>query len=188
MKLKDLIPQGILPEAKEDAIALLRADHDKVEDLFASFDEIKFGRAQGDKKRLVGDLCREFRLHCAVEEEIFYPAVRAEIADDDLMNEALVEHEGARQLVAELEHMDPSDEMLNAKMHVLCAYIKHHVREEEEDMFRKARETGLDMGELAGRMTKRKRQLVEGAGSKTGRASAARKRTRAPSPESRAAR
>src|SRR5205814_2624675 len=116
----------------------------------------------GEKMRLVTELCREFLAHAAVEEEIFYPAVREEIADDDLMNEARVEHEGAKRLVAELQGMDPADEMLNAKMHVLCAYIKHHVREEEEDIFRKAREADLDLFALAGRMEKRKRQLLTG--------------------------
>jgi hemerythrin superfamily protein len=162
MKLKDLIPQGILPESsEEDAIALLRADHDKVEDLFTSFDEVKFGRDHPAKEKLVRDLCSEFRVHSAIEEEIFYPAVRSEIADDDLMNEAQVEHEGARRLVTELETMEAADEMLNAKMHVLCAYIKHHVREEEQDMFPKVRETGIDLRALGARMTKRKRELVD---------------------------
>src|SRR6478735_9172010 len=131
MKLKDLIPQGILPDIEADAIAFLRADHDKIEDLFSAFDEIRYGRADDDKKRIVGDLCREIRLHAAIEEELFYPAVRAEIADDDLMNEARVEHEGVGRLVSELQGMEPSDEMLNAKMHVLDAYVTHHVREEE---------------------------------------------------------
>jgi hemerythrin superfamily protein len=175
MKLKDLIPKSILPETKEDAIAFLRADHDKVEDLFVSFDEIKYGRADAEEKRLVTDLCREFQVHAALEEEIFYPAVRAEIADDDLMNEARVEHEGAKRLVAELEAMDPDDEMLNAKMHVLCAYIKLHVREEEEDIFRKARESSLDLVALAGRMRKRKRQLLGSTAPKGRRAAVARK-------------
>jgi hemerythrin superfamily protein len=175
MKLKDLIPQGILPETRPDAIALLRADHDRIEDLFISFDQIKYGRAEAEKMRLVSDLCRELLVHAAVEEEIFYPAVRSEIADDDLMNEARVEHEGARRLISELQAMDPADEMLNAKMHVLCAYIKHHVREEEEDIFRKARESGLDLLAMAARMEKRRRQLLAGKSPKARRGSAARK-------------
>lgn len=187
MKLKDLIPQGILPETKEDAIALLRADHDKVEDLFGRFDEIKYGRADAEKKRLVTDLCREIRMHAALEEEIFYPAVRAEIADDDLMNEARVEHEGAKRLVAELEAMDPADEMLNAKMHVLCAYIKLHVREEEEDIFRKARESGMDLVALATRMRKRKKQILGGSALEGRRAAISRK-PRSPASETRAGR
>lgn len=187
MKLKDLIPQSILPETTEDAIALLRADHDRVEDLFISFDEIKYGRADAEKKRLVTELCREFRLHAALEEELFYPAVRAEIADDDLMNEARVEHEGAKRLVAELEDMLPADEMLNAKMHVLCAYIKLHVREEEEDIFRKARESSLDLVALAGQMKKRKLQLLGSLAPKARRAAVSRK-TRSSASESRAGR
>lgn len=159
MKLKDLIPPGILPDVGEDAVALLRADHDRVEDLFASFDQIKHGRDYGEKARLVRELCELVKTHTLLEEEIFYPAVRAEIADDDLMNEAAVAHEGARRLATELETMDAADEMLNAKMHVLCAYLKHHVREEEQDMFPKARETGLDFRGLARRMIDRRGQL-----------------------------
>jgi hypothetical protein len=174
MKLKDIVPHSILPHAKEDAIGLLRADHDAMEDMFYSFDQIKHGRDYAEKKRLVRDLCRIFRIHSTLEEEIFYPAVRAEVADDDLMNEALVEHEGAEQLVAGLETMDAADEMLNATMHVLCAYIKHHVREEEQDMFPKARDTELDMDALGVRMNKRRKQLLEGI-ERTGRLPAPRK-------------
>lgn len=166
MKLKDLIPQGILAEEPgDDAIAALRADHDKVDALFTNFDQVKDGRDSAEKRRLVGEVCREFIAHSTVEEEIFYPALRAQIADDDLMNEAKVEHEGARRLVTELESMDADDDMLNAKMHVLCGYIKHHVREEEQDMFPKARHTALDMVELGARIAKRKRQLLKGDGS-----------------------
>ncbi len=187
MKLKDFIPQGILPDAENDAIAFLRADHDKIEDLFARFDEIKYGRSDAEKNRLVAEICREIRLHAALEEEIFYPAVRAEIADDDLMNEARVEHEGIHRLVIELESMDSSDEMLNAKMHVLCAYIKHHVREEEEDIFRKARESAIDIHVLAARLAKRKRQLLRNAAATAGDAPDARKTpSRSPASEPRA--
>lgn len=161
MKLTDFIPEGILPAVEEDAIAFLRADHDRIEDLFSTFDEIKYGRADVDKKRLVGDLCREIRMHGTLEEELFYPAIRAEIADDDLMNEASVEHEGIRRLVNELECMEPADDMLNAKMHVLDTYVVHHVREEEENIFPRARESELDLAALAGRMSRRKTKLLQ---------------------------
>jgi hemerythrin superfamily protein len=164
MQLKDFIPQGILPAPEEDAIALLRADHDKVEDLFSSFDEIKYGRSDSEKKRLVSEICREIRTHSALEEELFYPAVRAEVADDDLMNEATVEHDGIGRLVSELQSMDVSDDMLNAKMHVLEAYIAHHVREEEENIFPRARESGLDMAALAAQMIRRRSSLADDVG------------------------
>ena len=161
MKLRDFIPQSILPGIEEDAIAFLRADHDKIEDLFSTFDEIKYGRAEEDKQRVVGELCREIRMHAVIEEELFDPAVRAEIADDDLMNEASVEHEGIRRLVCELESMQPADEMLNARMHVLDAYVTHHVREEEENIFPRARESEIDLAALAGRMVRRKAKLLQ---------------------------
>lgn len=183
MKLTDLIPEGILTAVEDDAISYLRAEHDRVEDLFASFDEIKYGRADADKQRIVGEVCRELRLHAAIEEELFYPAVRGEIADDDLMNEATVEHDGIERLVADLEAMEPEDDMVNAKMHVLDAYVTHHVREEEENIFPKARESGIDLAALAGKMARRRAKLLQ-AGAP---ASATRKtRTRRPAGEPRA--
>ena len=163
MKLTDFIPQGILPAAEEDAIALLRADHDKIEDLFSSYEAIKYGRSD-EKKHLVTEICREVRTHALVEEELFYPAVRAEIADDDLMNEAMVEHEGIERLISELETMDAADDMLNAKMHVLDAYIAHHVREEEENIFPKARESDIDMVVLAETMLRRRSRMLQDPG------------------------
>jgi hemerythrin superfamily protein len=188
MKLKDLIPQSMLPDIEADAIAFLRADHDKIEDLFSTFDEIKYGRADEDKKRLVGELCREIRMHGTIEEELFYPAVRAEIADDDLMNEASVEHEGIRRLVDELESMDPADEMLNAKMHVLDIYVTHHVREEEENIFPRARESELDLAELAGRLSRRKSVLLRETADARPRADRRTRSRRAAASEPRASR
>jgi hemerythrin superfamily protein len=177
-----------LADGQEDALALLRADHDKVEEIFTRFDEIKFGRSNAEKKRLVDEVCQELRVHAVVEETVFYPAVRAEIVDDDLMNEAKVEHEGALRLVEELEGMEPTDELLNAKMHVLCAYVRHHVREEEQDMFPKAREVGLDLVALAAQIKDRKRKLEGKSGAKTqGSARASKARGRA-APDPRATR
>ncbi len=181
MKLQDFIPQGILPDPEDDAIALLRADHDRVEDLFSTYEEIKYGRADDDKRRLVAEICQTLRTHALLEEELFYPAVRAEIADDDLMNEAEVEHEGIERLVFELETMDVSDEMMNAKMHVLDAYITHHVREEEENIFPKARESGIDMAALAEKMGRRRSKLLQdGSGPPEHRASSRKPRARSP--------
>ena len=188
MKLKDLLPQGILPDIDEDALAFLRADHDRIEDLFSTFDEIKYGRDDADKKRLVGELCSELRVHSAIEEELFYPAVRGEIADDDLMNEASVEHEGIGRLVGELEAMEPSDEMLNAKMHVLDIYVTHHVREEEENIFPRARDSELDLAGLAGKLARRKARLLQQASEARGDGSQRRSRSRPAAAEPRAPR
>ena len=117
---------------------ILREDHKKVKGLFEEFEHAEEAKA---KQRIVETAVADLEVHSKLEEGLIYPAIRAEIADDDLMNEAKVEHEGARRLVSELESMNADDDMLNAKMHVLCAYIKHHVREEEQDMFPKARDT-----------------------------------------------
>src|SRR5688500_7799174 len=127
MKLKDIIPKQLLPDALqegEDAIDLLTADHERVKSLFEEFEEIKDGRANKEKKRIVTEACNELTLQAKVEEEIFYPAVRAAIDEDDLMNEARVEHATAKDLIRQLESMEPSDEMYVATFTVLREYIE----------------------------------------------------------------
>jgi hypothetical protein len=145
--------------AQTDAIAVLKADHRKVEDLFA-----KFERAKGSeqKRRLVTEICTELTVHTIIEEEIFYPACKGEI-DDDLVKEAYVEHDGAKVLIAELEAGAPDEEFYDAKVKVLSEQIKHHVHEEEmrsQGMFAQARAAGLHMDQLAARMTARKQALM----------------------------
>jgi hemerythrin superfamily protein len=145
--------------AQLDAIALLKADHRKVEDLFAKFDAAK---GADRKERLAKQICTELTVHCIIEEEIFYPACQGEIDDDDL-GEAYVEHDGAKVLIAELEAGGPDDEFYDAKMTVLSEQIKHHVEDEEkrsEGVFAQARAAGLDMDELGARMLARKNELL----------------------------
>jgi hypothetical protein len=142
-----------------DAIALLKADHRKVEGLFAKFAKAK----QPDKKKaLASEICTELSVHAQIEEEIFYPASR-EAVEDDLRHEAYVEHDGAKVLIAELAGSDPSDEFYDAKMTVLCEQIKHHVKEEEkpgEGFFAQARDAGLDMDALGDQLRTRKAELL----------------------------
>jgi hypothetical protein len=146
--------------AESDAIALLKTDHRKVEGLFA-----KFESAKGDdqKQRLAEQICTELTVHTMIEEEIFYPACRAAIKDQDLLDESLVEHDGAKVLVAELEATSPSAEFYDAKMSVLSEMIKHHVKEEEkrgDGLFAQARAAGLDLEDLGARMMARKQELT----------------------------
>ena len=142
-----------------DAIALLKADHRKVEDLFESFEKAK---SDTKKKTLADQICLELTVHTKVEEDIFYPACKGEI-DDDLWHEAYVEHDGAKVLIAEIEAGKPGDDFYDAKMKVLSEEIKHHVKEEErpgEGIFSQARDADIDMDALGERLAARKEQLL----------------------------
>jgi hypothetical protein len=152
--------------AKLDAIALLKADHRTVEELFASFESAK---GAGRKKALAEQICMELSVHTKIEEDIFYPACEGAV-EEDLLKEAYVEHDGAKVLIAEIEAGGPDDEFYDAKVKVLSEMIEHHVEEEEkrvEGMFSQARKAGLDMDDLGERMAAEKARLLadyKGAG------------------------
>ena len=143
---------------KPDAIALLKADHRKVADLFEKFESAKGANA---KKAVAQEICTELCIHTMIEEEIFYPACKGKV-EDDQMDEAYVEHDGAKVMIAELLNGSPDDEFYDAKMKVLSEEIKHHVKEEEqpgEGIFAQARDGKLDLDALGDRMAARKEQL-----------------------------
>ena len=142
-----------------DAIALLKADHRKVEGLFEKFEATK---SDAKKKDLADQICLELTVHTKIEEDIFYPACKGEI-DDDLWHEAHVEHDGAKVMIAEIEAGEPGDEFYDAKMKVLSEQIKHHVKEEEkraEGMFAQAKAAGVDTEALGTQMAAEKKALV----------------------------
>ena len=144
---------------KSDAIALLKADHRKVEDLFDKFEK---ARDAARKKALALEICTELCVHATIEEEIFYPACKGTV-EDDLMSESYVEHDGAKVMIAELLGSSPDDEFYDAKMTVLSEEIKHHVKEEEkpgEGVFAQARAGGLDLEALGERLAARKQELL----------------------------
>jgi len=146
--------------AKNDAVQLLTADHKKVKQLFKNFEGIKDGNGAARKKSdIVRQICTELTIHTKVEEEIFYPVVRESIDEGDLMDEADVEHAGAKILIAQLERMNAGDDHYDAMVHVLGEYVDHHVKEEQEEMFPMARRAKVDMVELGARITERKAQL-----------------------------
>ncbi len=147
-----------------DAIALLIADHKKVQRLFTEFSELKEDGSDEEKSAIVEQVCNELTIHATLEEEIFYPAVRKAIEDVDLMDEALVEHAGAKELIAQLQDMEPGDELYDAKVTVLGEQIEHHVEEEEGEMFPKAKKAKVDTGALGAQMLKRKSALMEEMG------------------------
>ena len=145
---------------KENAVALLKADHRKVEELFESF---KKARSEDRKVVLVREICTELMVHATIEEEIFYPACKGRIEDEDLLDEAYVEHDGAKVLIAELLQGSPADEFYDAKVKVLSEMIKHHVKEEEmrsEGLFAEARDAGINLDDLGDRLKARKAQLL----------------------------
>jgi len=142
-----------------DAIALLKADHRTVEDWFAQFEKT---RSDAKKLNLAQKICDALTVHTMIEEEVFYPACRAEEVEDDILDEAYVEHDGAKKLIAEIKAGKPGDEYFDAKVKVLSEMIKHHVHEEEmrDGLFAQARRADLDMKELGARLQARKTALM----------------------------
>jgi hemerythrin superfamily protein len=150
-------PQATAP----DAIALLKEDHATVTALFKQFEKAGDG-AKEKKLKLARTICNELKAHTQIEEEIFYPAVRAVLPKEkDLLDEADVEHQGAKRLIAELDAMQPDDDLFEAKVTVLSEYIKHHVKEEHTEMFPKVKKSKLDLRELGMRLAFRKGELAQ---------------------------
>ncbi len=147
------------PAEFTDAIALLKADHRKVEGLFEDFEK---ARGAERKQALAHQICNELKIHTTIEEEIFYPALEGKI-DEDMLEEAFVEHDGAKLLVNEIEAASADEDFYNAKVKVLSEEIEHHVKEEEEPgkgMFAQARKADVDLVELGEKMLARKRKLA----------------------------
>ncbi len=144
----------------QDAIALLTQDHREVKKMFKDFEKLKKEEGSDEAKAaLVGKICMELTVHTRVEEEILYPAVRSAIDDDDLMDEADVEHAGAKDLIAQLAAMKPGDDHYDAKVTVLGEYIDHHVKEEHEELFPQAKKAGVDTLALGEQIVLRKKEL-----------------------------
>lgn len=146
----------VLPRSR-DATTLLRADHQLVSELFDLYERAS---TNAMKKKLVGQICMELSVHAQVEEEIFYPAVKQALKDHELVPEAFIEHETLRSLIAQVEGVEPDGEMFDAKIKVLCEYVEHHVKEEQSEMFPKAKATQLNMMELGDKITSRKQELI----------------------------
>jgi hypothetical protein len=144
--------------AANPAVALLKEDHRRVKDLFDRFEEAK-GRAA--KVELVRQALTELKVHAAIEEELFYAAVRKTVGKE-VMNEADEEHHVAKLLVAELERMDGTESHFDAKFRVLAENVRHHIGEEEDEMLPKAQKARLDFAALAAKMQRRKERLQVG--------------------------
>jgi hemerythrin-like domain-containing protein len=146
----------------QDAIALLTADHREVSEMFKQFEDLS-DRAKASKQKLVEKICNSLIAHTQIEEEIFYPAIREQkqIKDaDDMVDEAVVEHQAAKDLIRQLQEANPEDDLYDAKVKVLGEEIEHHVKEEEEEMFKEARKSGLDLMALGQEMAQRKQEIL----------------------------
>ena len=162
-----------------EALEMLREDHQKVKDLFEEFEKAE---EDDEKLRIVRTALTELQIHATLEEEIFYPAVRELMDDDDQMDEALEEHHVAKLIMAELADMEPGDEHFDAKFKVLAESVKHHIEEEESEILPKAEEMELDHEELGEEMSERKMELQgEGGGKRKGAARGSQGRSQAKS-------
>lgn len=152
--------------SSEDALHLLAEDHKKVIEMFEDFEEMKEENSEDEEalQLLVETACAELTIHAQVEEEVFYPAAREAIDDMDLLDEAEVEHASARQLISELAAMQPGDDLYAAKFTVLGEYVKHHIQEEEKELFPKLKKAHIDLVELGEEIRERKLELQDELG------------------------
>jgi hypothetical protein len=141
------------------AIELLKEQHDKVKKALKEFEKLDREDTE-TQKQLVQTVCEDLKVHTTLEEELFYPAAREAIDDEDLLNEAQVEHETAKMLIEQLENMGPDDPNFRATFTVLGEYVLHHVKEEEGEMFPEVKKTDLDLEELGARMRSRMEELM----------------------------
>lgn len=143
--------------AKEsNAIDLLKADHKQVTELFSQFEE---EHSESKKRKIAAEICTALTVHAQVEEEMFYPDVKAALKDTELVPEAAVEHGVIKELVSQIESGQDQGEMFEAKVKVLSEYVKHHVKEEEKELFPKVKQSHLDLVELGSRMAQRLESL-----------------------------
>lgn len=149
-------------EKENDPIALLEADHREVEKMFKEFEKKK-EKDRDAAIELVGRICTELTVHAQIEEEIFYPTLREWGGDKmtDMLDEAEVEHATAKDLIEQISSMSPDDELYDAKVTVLGEYVKHHVKEEEDEIFPKAKKADVDMEELGNLLAERKQELMQ---------------------------
>ena len=145
------------------ALDLLEADHQEVDGFFDEYEDLEDA---GEKERLALKICLALTVHTQIEEEIFYPAAREAIEKAELIDEAIVEHASAKQLIAEIEEMDAGDEFYDAKVKVLGEQVRHHIEEEEDELFPEVKNSELDLEALGEKMAERKTALLKGTKTK----------------------
>ena len=151
-------------EGDQDAVSLLSADHAEVKQMFESYKQLVEEDGDSEEKReLAEQICLALTVHAEIEEEIFYPAMRESIDDDLLLDQAEVEHAAAKDLIAQIQGMDPDDALYDAKVLVLGEYVDHHVEEEESEIFPAAEKSGVDLEVLGAELAERKQELMSAA-------------------------
>ena len=153
------------PSGEMTAIELLEQDHREVEDFFDEYENLNEDEAKAD---LSAKICLALTVHTQLEEEIFYPASRKATKDDDLLDEATVEHAGAKDLISQIKSMDVGDDLYDAKVKVLGEQVKHHVKEEEEELFPEVEAAKVNIAELGKKMAARKAELMAKLAGNTG--------------------
>ena len=145
----------------QDAVTLLSVDHAEVRQMFERYRQLVGGGADDDRRgQLAGEICSALTVHAEIEEDIFYPAMREALDDELLLDQAEVENAAARELIEQIESMDPGDALYDAKVLVLGEYIDHHVQEEENEIFPQAEKSGIDLDTLGAELGERKRELM----------------------------
>jgi hemerythrin-like domain-containing protein len=145
----------------QDAVSLLSADHAEVKQMFETYRQLVDENADDEQRgELARKICSMLTVHAEIEEEIFYPAMRDNVDDELTLDEAEVEHASAKELIEQLEGMDPGDALYDAKVIVLGEYVDHHVQEEENELFPQAEKAGIDLDELGAELASRKRELM----------------------------
>jgi len=145
--------------SKQDALTLLKKDHQLVKDIFDRFEDTE---DRAERKRLAEQAIQELKVHAEIEEEIFYPALR-KTGGDGLIEEADEEHHVAKLLIAELELMTGDEENFQAKFQVLAENVRHHIKEEEKEVFAEAKKSDIDL-DVLGKMLAQRKQAVQSAG------------------------
>jgi len=154
-------PAATARAARTDATALLQRDHADVKKLFKQYEKLADAEADGEERQALAEqICSMLTVHATIEEEIFYPAARKAEVEEDLLDEAEVEHASAKDLIAQIQSMSPDDELYDAKVKVLGEYVDHHVQEEEGEMFPKCRRAKMDLAGLAQALAERKSELM----------------------------
>jgi hemerythrin superfamily protein len=170
MSLLSKVVDAVTPSSTDgeiSAVDLLKQDHDEVEALFKDYKMLAEGKGDaGDRRALSTRICGMLAVHAMIEEEIFYPAARKAGVDPDLLDEAQIEHGSVKQLIAEIGAAEASEPLYDARLQVLGEQVRHHVKEEESELFPACRKSEMGMAELGARLQKRKDQLLRKLGGK----------------------
>ena len=145
---------------EQDAVSLLTSDHAEVKQMFEEYRQLVQDNADDDRRdELAAEICSALTVHAEIEEDIFYPALRERLDDDLALDQAEVEHAIARDLVEQIEAMEPDDALFDARVLVLAEYVEHHVQEEESEIFPQAEKSGIDLEELGAELAERRHEL-----------------------------